>query len=107
MSIFDTIRARLDYDHDDIFDYVDDECVPVSVERRSELLDQWTRNLIEFHTERLRRERDSLLAASDWTQISGAPIDAKAWETYRQALRDLPETVDDPTIPFDWPTPPE
>jgi hypothetical protein len=35
--------------------------------------------------------RDRLLAASDWTQVSDAPVDQAAWATYRQALRDVPQ----------------
>jgi len=38
----------------------------------------------------VRAERDSLLAASDWTQLADAVVDKAAWATYRQALRDIP-----------------
>lgn len=38
-----------------------------------------------------RARRDRLLAACDWTQVSDAPVDAAAWATYRQALRDVPQ----------------
>jgi len=38
-----------------------------------------------------RNQRDALLSASDWTQVSDAPVDQAAWATYRQALRDIPE----------------
>jgi hypothetical protein len=41
-----------------------------------------------------RRKRDILLAQSDWTQLSDAPINAmekNAWVVYRQELRDLPQ----------------
>jgi hypothetical protein len=55
----------------------------------------------------IRAERDALLAASDWTQTSDAPVDAKAWAKYRQQLRDLPESITDPTQPITWPSPPE
>lgn len=55
----------------------------------------------------LRSKRDQRLADSDWTQIPDAPVDAKAWAAYRQALRDLPATIKDPTAEIDWPTPPE
>ena len=34
-------------------------------------------------------ERNKLLAASDWTQLSDASAEAAAWATYRQALRDI------------------
>jgi hypothetical protein len=37
----------------------------------------------------IRAERNKLLAASDWTQLSDASADAAAWATYRQALRDI------------------
>lgn len=53
----------------------------------------------------LRRERDSKLASSDWTQVPDAPVDHEAWAVYRQELRDLPDNTDDPFNPV-WPTPP-
>jgi hypothetical protein len=56
----------------------------------------------------LRTERTALLAASDWMQIPNSPLSAarvSAWATYRQALRDLPATTDDPAQVV-WPTPP-
>ena len=43
----------------------------------------------------IRAHRDELLAATDWTQLSDAPLDdtAKAaWATYRQSLRDIPQS---------------
>lgn len=39
-----------------------------------------------------RRQRDKLLAASDWTQLPDSPLTEEAraaWGEYRQALRDL------------------
>ena len=50
----------------------------------------------------IRAERDAKLAASDWTQLSDAPVDDLVWAAYRQALRDLPQTQ---TNPFSiiWP----
>lgn len=44
----------------------------------------------------VRAERDAKLAASDWTQLSDAPVDDLQWAVYRQALRDLPQTQTDP-----------
>jgi hypothetical protein len=38
----------------------------------------------------VRAQRDRLLTASDWTQVSDAPVDSSAWATYRQSLRDVP-----------------
>jgi hypothetical protein len=46
--------------------------------------------------ERLRKERSDALTESDWTQMPDSPLtDAqkKAWQDYRQKLRDLPETL--------------
>lgn len=46
----------------------------------------------------LRFERDRLLKESDWTQMAGDnPLTEEKkieWQTYRQALRDLPQTAD-------------
>jgi hypothetical protein len=55
----------------------------------------------------IRAERDRRLAASDWTQIQDAPVDPKIWTAYRQALRDLPATIKDPTAEIKWPEPPK
>jgi len=53
----------------------------------------------------IRADRDRRLAASDWTQVSDAPVDAAAWATYRQQLRDLPQNY---ILPSDveWPEEP-
>jgi hypothetical protein len=37
----------------------------------------------------IRNTRNQLLSDSDWTQIGDAPVNATAWATYRQALRDI------------------
>lgn len=49
----------------------------------------------------VRLWRNAELAATDWTQVADAPVDAEAWATYRQALRDLPATIDiaNPILP--------
>jgi hypothetical protein len=47
----------------------------------------------------VRAERDRRLAACDWTQVADAPLTAgekQAWAAYRQELRDIPQTQDDP-----------
>ena len=55
----------------------------------------------EQKMEQVRLWRDAQLARTDWTQIADAPVDATAWATYRQALRDLPDTIDidNPVLP--------
>lgn len=37
----------------------------------------------------IRKDRNALLASSDWTQVADAPVDKTLWATYRQALRDI------------------
>jgi len=56
----------------------------------------------------LRQMRDALLFATDWTQAVDAPLTEQKkskWQTYRTALRTLPETTTDPRNP-DWPEKP-
>jgi hypothetical protein len=41
----------------------------------------------------LRKTRNQLLSASDWTQLPDTKLDSKLkskWQTYRQNLRDMP-----------------
>jgi len=53
----------------------------------------------------VRRQRDPLLTASDWTQLSDAPPATKAiWVTYRRALRDVTQQAD--PLAIAWPEPP-
>lgn len=55
----------------------------------------------------IRAERNALLAASDWTQVADAPVDAAAWATYRQALRDITSHANFPHLSeADWPVKP-
>ena len=56
----------------------------------------------------LRAERNARLAATDWVALADAHLsqDRKdAWFAYRQALRDLPDEVQDPTQ-VEWPPAP-
>lgn len=55
---------------------------------------------------KIRAERNRLLAESDWTQNADSPLDSNqksAWATYRQALRDVPEQQGFP-YEVSWPT---
>ena len=56
----------------------------------------------EWYADRMRLQRDRLLAESDWTQTVDDPTgNAAAWATYRQALRDFPATWEPgPTADF-------
>ena len=66
---------------------------------------------IEANTEsqwsKIRSQRDTLLAACDWTQLPDVPLDTEqkqAWVVYRQALRDVTSQADPYNI--EWPVAP-
>jgi len=58
----------------------------------------------------VRKQRDRLLAESDWTQMPDSPLttEKKAeWATYRQALRDITDDADFPNVAMpDYPDAP-
>jgi len=54
---------------------------------------------------KIRELRNTLLNASDWTQISDSTADKAAWATYRQALRDVTKQAGFPWS-VEWPTNP-
>ncbi len=68
---------------------------------------QWVDTRDKAYYEReARARRQTLISASDWTQLPDVLIATKeAWATYRQALRDI---TTQPGFPFDivWPAPP-
>ena len=72
----------------------------------AEIVRGWQEIAKDVAMEPIRNQRDKLLYSSDWTQIADAPVNAEAWAKYRQKLRDLPATVEDPTATIVWPTPP-
>ncbi|XQA72060.1 tail fiber assembly protein [Xanthomonas sacchari] len=54
-----------------------------------------------------KARRNELLRQTDWTQVGDSKItgtEKAAWQTYRQALRDLPGLAGFPAVT--WPTPP-
>ena len=57
---------------------------------------------------KLRSSRDVRLGRCDWTQANDSPLSTSKkteWQTYRQALRDLPTEASDPDA-ITWPTKP-
>ena len=57
----------------------------------------------------VRADRNRRLRESDWTQLADSVLDAEAmvlWQSYRQALRDVPQQTGFPDG-VDWPLPPE
>ena len=83
--------------------YVQSHFVPDDSAKDARILaDEWVR---------IRRERDKLLAESDWTQANDTPLsdaDVAKWKTYRTSLRDLPSDQSSKTKYSDitWPTKP-
>ena len=57
---------------------------------------------------KLRSERNSLLAETDWMAFSDVTM-SDAWKKYRQDLRDITKTTpsDDALSNITWPTKPE
>jgi len=56
--------------------------------------------------EEIRKERNKLLAESDWTQLPDAVLSNKAdWDLYRKSLRDLPSNTINP-FSVEWPKDP-
>lgn len=42
----------------------------------------------------VRKKRNCLLRITDWVMTPGATVDQAAWASYRQTLRDLPQTFE-------------
>ena len=59
---------------------------------------------IDQQWEELRRERNRLIAETDYLALSDATL-TEDMRTYRQALRDLPANTSDPANPT-WPVKP-
>ena len=75
-------------------------------------VDLTNEQLIAIALPEVRRQRDTRLQESDWTQFPDSPLsDSKKteWATYRQSLRDIPETYSEVTSLDDiiWPIQPE
>jgi len=76
-----------------------------SYEEFKEVYDNVVHIIIPF--ENLRVKRNELLKDTDWTQTNDIGLENEVeWEVYRQALRDLPSTTEDPETPI-WPEPPQ
>ena len=62
-------------------------------------------NLEETSWAIIRKKRDFLLRTTDWTMTVGCTVDQSAWASYRQSLRDIPQTFTEYTK-VTWPTVP-
>lgn len=68
----------------------------------------WVESLAPVNWDSVRQKRNFLLAQSDWTQLTDAPLTQEqknAWTVYRQALRDVPSSFATPEEVI-WPTTP-
>ena len=64
-------------------------------------------NLEETSWAIIRKKRDFLLRTTDWTMTPGCTVDQSAWASYRQSLRDIPQTYRvDGYSAVTWPTAP-
>lgn len=59
----------------------------------------------DFQAQRIRSQRNIMLAECDWTQVIDAPVNQAAWATYRQALRDITAQAGFPWT-IEWPEQP-
>lgn len=84
-------------------DYRDDDGVLHSIEEQ-ETAYRATKDAEQAKS--VREQRNKLLADTDWTQVSDAPVDKAAWATYRQALRDV-SAQDGFPWNVTWPVQPE
>ncbi len=55
--------------------------------------------------DRVRDERNARLAATDFRVVNDAPWETAPWVSYRQELRDIPESAEFPHTVV-WPTEP-
>lgn len=80
---------------------VSEECVVI--DGKHQLYVKTQEKIHEELISYVRSERDKLLSSSDWTVLPDSPLDdvkRSEWVVYRQALRDLPQTVDINNIVF-------
>lgn len=107
LSIQD-IRKNLKKDHPVVNRNIDGIDIPLTSEELELWLDEQAEILFnnEHGWNEFRSTRNHLLSASDWTQVPDASVNSAAWAKYRQKLRDLPSTIDNPSN-VEWPEPPK
>jgi len=92
------------------FYILDGKKVDYTEDERKALLTEWKTEDTRIENDKinyLRKQRDSLLVKSDWTQSRDVTLSNDAdWKTYRQALRDI--TKDYKSLEdVKWPEKPE
>lgn len=110
-SVPDTLDTAAYFAHNGFVTLTVEGNTVTAMEANTDAWEAWKATLpdpSEALAEEARAKRDALLAASDWTQVLDAPIDAdtrEAYRVYRQALRDIPEQTGFPGT-IDWPVEP-
>jgi hypothetical protein len=80
----------------------------VSVVRVEALTTKELQTIKDIAMLKIRAKRNQLLRDCDWTQISDCTVAKKTdWATYRQTLRDLPNTITEPRTFNNWPHDPD
>ena len=90
-----------------VVDISRDDSGNVIIEVNQEKITKMNEDVRQFNLIQLRIKRDILLQQCDWVvSISDSPLPQEKideWKVYRQALRDLPSTTEDPSNPV-WPS---
>jgi hypothetical protein len=97
-----TFTLNVDYDLIKFEDGYEKPSREVFYSKYNELL----RNI---HLETLRNQRNEKLQQSDFSMLPDHRLsreNEEEWKVYRQALRDIPSTTEDPENPV-WPEPPK
>jgi Phage tail assembly chaperone protein len=79
---------------DKFYKLVNNNPIAMTTDERSEYLSILNKSAILFNG---RIKRDQALKESDWTQLPNSKltdIEKAKWETYRQALRDYPQVLE-------------
>lgn len=79
----------------------------VEYQNMTDKTDAYRQSEIDSAMSAIRMDRNRKLQMCDWTQIPDCTIPNKSeWAIYRQALRDLPDNIQNPFEDVVWPTPP-
>jgi hypothetical protein len=122
MAIFYSPTTKGFYDTSINYPNLPDDLIEVTVEQRDAFIEVMNNNNKELALvdnelvlvdaapiaptwSYIRVRRNDLLASSDYTQIADWSGNKEAWATYRQDLRNIPQTFAAPEDVI-WPTPP-
>jgi hypothetical protein len=89
-----------------VVDISRDDSGNVVIEVNQEKITKMNEDVHQFNLIQLRIKRDILLQKCDWVLVPDTPLSQEKideWKVYRQALRDLPTTAEDPMNPV-WPS---